>query len=474
MDRKNGSDANDPKRQQGASPLPGGSIAFPILTLATTSWAWEVRLGALALRIIAMPSRWPHTPWQRVRPFDWAISSEIGKSHLGQETTPPPNIPFRRTMFRRAKYSCSRGLRKWLTGTVRVAPNYLIFTDLTRPIAALEEKTNIEISINRQRSIPISTPNKRQIALAAHERKEATKPITPLRTVILPRPVARTGLPTRAGLQATSAEVSVGASTLWLTEWATVGEELPRDSDWRWYAALTSRCLSDVALPRVELGSLEDLYRLGRELGGGVKGGCMAVRCRRSLTRLAQSRFGWAEVPKVGPAPAMSTAPIIELSSGLARALWKDDCPMGAVIVKDDSYWVGLSEQHHQILTGSCVMIPVKVFRRVATNASNLSIAMWLVTIAQSAQDPYCLDQRVVEAFVSRISATPPAKTLWALYSAVKTLTEALAAEGHHRAIKIDLERIDTSQAKKSRGRPRIEWTMKINPAGRPFKTRKV
>ncbi len=475
MNRKNGSDANNPRPRLGAWRLLGGPSENPILSLAAKGWTWVVLLGLLTLRLIAAPSRWLRSTWKGERSQKQEIPPKFGKPHPGQETTPPPIFPLRRTMFLKAKKPCSRGLGNWLSGTIRAAPNYTVFTNLTGPIVALKTETDIEKSINSQDFKPTWIPQKRSVAHAAHARRQTVGPIPSLQTVILPRPAVRTGLPTRKGLKETSVEVSVGPSTLWRSAWTTVGEELPRDSDWRWYAAITSRCLSTEAPPRVELGSKEDLYRLGRELGGKVQGGIMEARCKHSLTRLAQVRFGWAEVPKDAPESSLSMAPIIEMSSGLAWAIWRDDPPAGVATVDDDSYWIGLTEQHQQILVRNQFRIPAVVFRRVAKRASNLSIALWLAAIAQSAQKEYHPKQEDVEAFVSRITSTPPENTLQALNSAVMVLTNALEAEGYKDAIKVDLVREDRSKTKKPRGRPRNEWDMTIHPArGKPFKTRKI
>ena len=475
MNREKGTDANNPRNLLGALRPFVGASGNPILFLAAKGWSWVVMLGMLTLRLIAAPSGWLRPSGKGKRIKEQAISPRFGKSHPGQETTPPPIIPLRRTMSMKAKKPRSRDPENRLSGTVRLAPNCSVIADLSGHFVSLEAGTDIEKSIYRQDLKPTWIPKRRSKALAAHARRQTVEPIPPLQTVILPRPLVRTGMPTRKGLRETSAEVSVGTLTLWRSAWTTEGEELPRDSDWRWYAAITSRCLSFEALPRVELGSKEDLYRLGRELGGDVNGGHMAFRCAQSLTRLAQARFGWAEVPKDAPAPALSMAPIIEMSSSLAWALWNEKCPRGVAIVMDESYWIGLSEQHHQILVRNQFRVPKKVFRRVAEHAPDLSISLWLATIAQSAQIPYRPKQDDVEAFVSRITSRPSSKTHLALYSAVKALTEALETEGFIGAFKIDLVRKDLSKMKKSRGRPRLAWEMTIHPAmGKPFKTRKI
>ena len=391
------------------------------------------------------------------------------------ETTPPPIFKRRQTMFIRTRYSCSWTYGKWHSGTFTSAPNFILFTDFIDVIVILKTDINIKKNINRQDLISTSTTqaSRSQDAQDAYIRRKAVPIIPGLRNVTIPRMVIKSGLPNGPGLRSIHGEVSLGRHECLIYEWDTAGTELPRDSDWRWYAALTSRCASTFAPQRLSLGSLADLHRLGYDLGAHFRGGQMSKRCSLAVARLAQARWGCSVIAKnIATPPAIEAAHIIMLSDGLARALWGTDVPPGVAIEADSDYWIQLSPQHHSIFTKGQFHMPVGVFRRIAKSPSDLSIALWLALTAQSAQKAYPLDQAEVVALVSRMTGRPASRALQDVAAAATALTEALVDEGFPDAFKVDLIRKKPSTSRRPRGRPPVEWTMTIHPAGKPFKSR--
>lgn len=432
------------------------------IALAETPWGWWHQIRYHFLRM-AVNADTP-VPFRRIPPS------------ATQETTPPPIFKRRRTMFLKARYSRSWGYGKWHFGTFARAPKYALFADFKELFSVLKTKINIKIDIKSHQSAttPLTSRIRRQKALDAYQRRQGAPIIPKLTKVTLPRQVIKSGLPNRPGLLSLTGEVSLGREDLLLFEWGTSGSELPRDSDWRWYAAITSRCASTFAPQQIRLGSLADLHRLGFDLGCHATGGQMTKRCALAIGRLSQAYFGCSVVLKnASTHPAPPVAPIIEISSGLAQALWPGKVPPGVVACEDPEFWIRLSPEHREILLAGQIIIPGDVFRRLAQNPANLSIALWLVVTAQSAQREYDLDRVVVEDLVTRLTTRPRSATLLAVHEAVHALTKALEDSGFHGSFKVDVVRSRPADKQRPRGRPPIEWTMTIHPAGRPFKTRK-
>jgi len=297
--------------------------------------------------------------------------------------------------------------------------------------------------------------------------------------VILPRPVVRAGLLCRQSQTDVPAVTNVGSHDVWQTRWATVGEELPFQRDWLWYAAILSICAGSKMKFQleVELQTVTEAQRLASGLGMGRTGGVMAYRTADAIKRLCQARFGWCRGEtgdgNLNAARQLTVEPILRISSGLAAALWGGKLPVGILVVEDVRLWVGPTVEHLVLTRDMPFRVPKTIFANLARNPDHLSIGLWIAAYSQAATQGWPVGRAVWESLVTRTTDCPITRVQQRVEAAGAHLNQA--CEAAHFPDAVPFKRYVPPPPKMLEhhphdpGRPRKQWAFKISPASAPF-----